>query len=169
MSAADILRPVLYFANLFSVRYPTRKRYPINAARSIGAPRPDGGPVDHYHAGVDIGPRSNAAGLAVLSPVTGRVIHVGAWDGKDNLQVQIKSPVYGVVVLGGVGNVLVREGDTVLAGEHIASIDDYSGGSAMIHMEWWFGGQRPGPSSWREKDKRPRGNRNPLVLLALAP
>jgi murein DD-endopeptidase MepM/ murein hydrolase activator NlpD len=105
--------------------------------RAIGAKR-----EDHVHAGVDLGPpregaKGRAYGSPVLSPVSGRVVKIdGGWRGEDAKQIQIESPVYGLIVLGAVQpKAAVVEGQMVAAGQLVGWLGQYPSGATMLHLE----------------------------------
>lgn len=105
--------------------------------RSFGASR-----EGHIHAGIDLGPprvgeKGRAFGSPVLSPVTGRVSKVGGgWSGTEADQIQIDSPVYGLVVLGAMHpTAAVVKGQQVKAGELVGWLGRYPSGATMLHLE----------------------------------
>lgn len=116
-----------------------------SGARSFGAVREEREGVDaHIHAGVDLGPPreegkplGRAFGSRVLAPVSGRVEVVdGGWEGSEARRIEIVSPIYGRIVLGGVqARAAVREGQWVKAGQLVGWLGRYPGGSSMLHLE----------------------------------
>jgi murein DD-endopeptidase MepM/ murein hydrolase activator NlpD len=125
-----------------------------SGARTFGAYRAKSDYSEaHNHAGVDLGPPreegepSRAYGAQVLSPVAGVVDVVdGGWATGDTRRIDVVSPVWGRIVLGGVqGQAEVVKGQQVEAGQLVGYVAKYGGGGTMLHIEQHDGDREKWP------------------------
>ena len=80
----------------------------------------------------------------------------GGWASGDTRRIEIVSPVWGRIVLGAVqGEANVEVGDWVEAGQLVAWVARYGGGSTMLHLEQHDG----------DREKWPIGAAQPATII----
>jgi murein DD-endopeptidase MepM/ murein hydrolase activator NlpD len=142
-------------------------------ARGVGAAREslvyNGKPTKaHVHAGIDIGPpsgggKSRALGARVVAPMPGKVTKIGGWR-TGSRRVEILTPA-GLIVLGALKDLQVKEGDLVFAGEDVARLAAYPNGTTQLHGELWAALER---GRWEKGQPRPAALRDLSKLLRWA-
>jgi len=106
---------------------------------AFAAKRPWTGKQTRYHTGIDL---EAEAGTPVLAPEAGRIVAPNSgWDYNDKTKKGVKAIIMTTVsgrtvLIGGIrfGSATVKAGEEVVAGQKIAEIGRYKGGSAMAHV-----------------------------------
>ena len=136
-----------------------------SGGKSIGASRPN----DRQHAGVDIIVKEGAIAVATES---GKIVATNNWAGPDakSLLLETDSGVvvnYGAVAPGSWKEFGVGKGTRVTAGQPIARVGRYPGGSAMLHLELYTSGTTKN-EQWQHGEAPPDNLLNPTSYLQRA-
>ena len=140
-------------------------KVPTSGGKAIGASRPN----DRQHAGIDL---IDKEGLPVVATETGRIVAVNPWDGPNakSLLLETDSGIvvnYGAVAPNSWYEFGVGVGSKVVAGQPIARIGRYPGGSAMLHFELYSSGTRKN-ARWQAGKNPPSNLLDPTDYLQRA-
>lgn len=149
------------------------------AGGKFAASRPWGKPQTRFHTGIDLAARD---GAAVLAPESGVVVAPnsgwemkkvnGVWRGVKALL--LKTDSGRTWLLGGIrpNSALVKAGERVVAGQKLAFIGPYPGGSTMLHISLYDAGltepQVNAQKSWALGGKKPKNLIDPAPFLNAA-
>ena len=125
---------------VWPLAYDDNPKVATSGGKALGASRPN----NRHHAGVDI---MTPAGTIVVATEGGRIVATNPWDGAQakSLLLETNSGVvvnYGAVAPGSWKEFGVGIGTQVAAGQPVARIGRYPGGSTMLHFELYLAGTR---------------------------